>query len=260
MANNYMKIKVIAVLVLVVGISFAMISSVSAQTESSIPTWIKTAVGFWVNDQISDQEFLNAIEYFVENEMIKVGNKNGGDTIVQNLHMLQTEINKKIHESHILANNLEIQKAVIESNNDFSKIQNNEFLIQQLDKRWESSDPDSPGSLAYELIHNDISDILRNVMVEDQKSGNKFNYAEIFVTNEFGANVAQTGKTSDYRQDDETWWQEAKRNGVYLSESGFDESANVYSSDIAVKILDREGRFIGVLKSVVNIESIITEN
>ena len=48
-----------------------MFSFVSAQEDSQIPTWIKTAVGFWVNDQISDEEFLKAIEYFVENEMIQ---------------------------------------------------------------------------------------------------------------------------------------------------------------------------------------------
>ncbi len=47
----------------------ALLSFVSAQEESQIPTWIKTAVGFWVNDQITDEEFLRAIEYFVENEI-----------------------------------------------------------------------------------------------------------------------------------------------------------------------------------------------
>jgi hypothetical protein len=46
-----------------------------AQEDSQIPGWIKTAVGFWVIDQISDDVFLAAIQYFVENEMIKVPQK-----------------------------------------------------------------------------------------------------------------------------------------------------------------------------------------
>jgi len=252
--------KGIIIVILVFGISFAIISNVAAQTHSIIPAWIKTAVSFWVNDQISDVEFLHAIEYFVENEMIVIENKNNDNSIVQSLQTLQTELNEKIRQAHVLANNIQIQNALEDSNEIFSEISNPEFLIQQLDERWITSDPDEPGSLAYELINNEISDVLRNVIDEDIKSGKQFTYAEIFLTNAYGANVAQTGKTSDYRQDDELWWQEAKQNGIFFSESGFDESANVLSSDIAVKINDREGRFIGVLKTVINIESVSQEN
>ena len=112
--------------------------------------------------------------------------------------------------------------------------------------------------MAYILINNDAADVIRATIKADQESGNEFTYAEIFVTNAYGANVAQSGKTSDYRQDDERWWTEAKQNGIYLSESGYDESAKVYSSDIAVKILDRDNNFIGVLKAVIDVESLIS--
>ena len=93
-------------------------------------------------------------------------------------------------------------------------------------------------------------------MDADQKSESQFKYAEHFVTNQFGANVAQSHKTSDYRKDDEMWWQKAKQNGIFLSEGGFDESAGVYASDIAIRIIDDDGNFIGVLKAVINVESI----
>jgi hypothetical protein len=52
------------------------------------------------------------------------------------------------------------------------------------------------------------------------------------------------------------WWQKAKQNGVFLSEGGFDESAGVYASDISIRIIDDDGNFIGVLKAVINVESI----
>lgn len=52
------------------------------------------------------------------------------------------------------------------------------------------------------------------------------------------------------------WWQKAKENGLFLSEGGYDESAGVYSSDISIRILDESGKFIGVLKAVINVESI----
>ncbi len=239
-------------------ISGVVLSSfVFAQEESQIPTWIKTAVGFWVNDQITDDEFLHAIEYFVENEMIKVPSQTADDQVlIDNLQILQSEINTKIEQSRELVNLPQIQQSLSESNTSFTASGSPEEIIKQIEGRWESSDPDVPNSVAYNLIHNPAADVLRSIMDADQKSESQFKYAEIFVTNQYGGNTAQSHKTSDYKQNDELWWQKAKQNGVFLSEGGFDESAGVYASDIAIRILDDDGNFIGVLKAVINVESI----
>ena len=252
-----MKSKVILGISIIFVISLLTTSMISAQSSSQIPQWIKTAVTFWVDEQISDQEFINAIQYFVENEIIYV---TPNENIISNLHMLQTELNEKIRNSRILANNIEIQNFLVESNTSFAATGYPEEIIRQVDERWQSSDPDTPDSIAYYLINNEGAQIIRQFMQDDMDSESKFKYAEIFVTNAYGANVAQSGKTTDYRQDDEEWWQEAKNYGIFLSEGGFDESAGVYSSDIAIQVLDREGRFIGVLKSVISLESISSGN
>ncbi len=234
-----------------------LLSFVSAQEESQIPTWIKTAVGFWVNDQISDEEFLKAIEYFVKNEMIKVPSQTIEDkALIDNLQILQAEINMKIEQSRELVNLPQIQQSLVESNVSYAATGSPEEIIRQIEERWQSSDPNLPNSVAFNLIHNSASDILRSIMDIDKKSESKFKYAEIFITNQYGANIAQSHKTSDFRQDDESWWQKAKQNGIFLSESGYDESAGVYSSDIALRIQDDDGNFIGVIKAVVNVESI----
>ena len=39
----------------------------------SIPAWIKTSVGFWVNDVTSDDEYVNSMQYLIEEDIIKVG-------------------------------------------------------------------------------------------------------------------------------------------------------------------------------------------
>jgi len=244
-----------------IAISGVVLSSfVFAQEESQIPTWIKTAVGFWVNDQITDEEFLRAIEYFVENEMIKVPSQTtDGQVLINNLQILQAEINMKIEQTREIVNLPQIQEALKESNFSFANSGYPDVFINQIDERWQSSDPDVPYSMAYSLINNPSADVIRSFMEIDQKSESQFKYAEIFVTNQYGANIAQSQKTSDYKQDDEKWWQKAKQNGVYLSEGGFDESAGVYASDIAIRIIDDDGNFIGVLKAVINVES-ITDN
>jgi hypothetical protein len=250
------KQTILFVLLVAMFSGIALLSFVSAQEESQIPTWIKTAVGFWVNDQITDEEFLRAIEYFVENEMIKVPSQTDDQVLINNLQILQAEINMKIEQSRELVNLPQIQESLAESNASFTATGSPEEIIIQIDGRWLSSDPDVPGSVAFNLIHNPAADVLRSIMDIDQKSESQFKYAEVFVTNQFGANVAQSHKTSDYKQDDEMWWQKAKQNGIFLSEGGFDESAGVYASDIAIRILDGDGNFIGVLKAVINVESI----
>jgi len=57
--------------ILVISISFVTVYTISAQ-ESLIPAWIKTTASFWVNDQVSDQEFLNAIQFLINNGAIEV--------------------------------------------------------------------------------------------------------------------------------------------------------------------------------------------
>ena len=248
--------------ILLVAISGTGFSSfIFAQEESKIPVWIKTAISFWVDDQISDEEFLKAIEYFVENEMIHVSAHNTENkALIENLQILQSEVNIKLEQSHNLVKFPQIQQLLLESNQFFTRTGSPDEVIRQIEERWKSSDVDVPDSVAYNLIHNSAAEILRSVMETDQRSESQFKYAEIFVTNEYGAIAAQTHKTTDYRQNDEVWWQKAKQNGVYLSESGYDESAQVYSSDIAIAISDENDNFIGVLKAVINVESIIDIN
>ena len=252
--RKYLFLLVLIPLLLTAG----LFSFVSAQDESQIPAWIKTAIGFWVNEQVSDEEFLKAIEYFIENKIIQVPSQTADDILlINNLQILQAEINMKTEQSYELVNLPEIQQLLAESNTSFARTGSPEEIIRQVEERWQSSDPDVPDSIAFNLIHNPAANVIRSVIDADQKSESQFKYAEIFVTNQYGANVAQSGKTTDYRQDDEDWWQKAKQNGIFLSEIGYDESAGVYASDIAIRILDKDGNFIGVLKAVVNVESIM---
>ncbi len=57
--------------------SAATLNGVFAQDEMGrikvqIPSWIKTTAIFWVNDQSSDQEFLSALEFLIDNDIIRV--------------------------------------------------------------------------------------------------------------------------------------------------------------------------------------------
>ncbi|NNM26240.1 MAG: HAMP domain-containing protein, partial [Phycisphaerales bacterium] len=81
-------------------------------------------------------------------------------------------------------------------------------------------------------------------------------FPEVFLTNRYGGNVAQSNRTSDYRQDDEEWWQRAVANGLFIDEISRDDSAGVYSVDICVRMDDETGALAGVLKAVLNIREV----
>ena len=67
------------------------------------------------------------------------------------------------------------------------------------------------------------------------------------------------GKTTDYRQDDEDWWQKAKANGISIGKTEYDESVKTDVIPIEIKITDEDGKFIGVLKTALSVRSIIRE-
>ncbi len=64
----------ITILVLVTATTFtgvAILPGVAAQ-DASVPSWIKNTAKFWSTGDISDTEFLNAIKYLVENQIIQI--------------------------------------------------------------------------------------------------------------------------------------------------------------------------------------------
>ena len=48
------------------------ISDSSGQEEKTIPGWIKNVAGWWGNDEISEKEFLTALEYMINHNIISL--------------------------------------------------------------------------------------------------------------------------------------------------------------------------------------------
>ncbi len=78
-------------------------------------------------------------------------------------------------------------------------------------------------------------------------------FAEFLVTESHGYNAITTGRTSDFVQSDEEWWQRASRGELHQSEAVFDSSAGVVSLELAAPIVGRGGRRVGVIKGVFDI-------
>jgi len=151
-----------------------------------------------------------------------------------------------------------LQKQVIASNQEFEQLDDIQAYISLTDEEWTSTATETLTPFMQELMQNELAEELQEKIKFYTQSYGYPVFSEVFVTNKYGANVAQTGKTSDYRQDDEEWWQKAKQDGLYVQGVDYDESADVYSVDFGIRIDDEDGNFIGVMKVVLNIEDALS--
>ena len=196
---------------------------------------------------------IKEVTQIVEEEVLEIEKES--DEIQQKFDELQQAAWSKLEEALELIEDPQIQQALSKSNEEFANLDNPYELIDQRDKEWTNTPQDEMTPLMGTLLGSKVSEFLREIMMLDQQKPTDFVYEEIFLTNSYGANVAQTGRTSDYKQWDEQWWILAKRNGVEF-ESGFDESAGVESLTMSVRISDDSGRFMGVMKFVINAEQV----
>ena len=178
--------------------------------------------------------------------------------VVRLIDEIDSTIHERMHAFEEYTTSPFLQDVLCKANLAFEGLPDVQGYIDRQDEAWRSAESSSLTPFMKELIGNELSGRFQKKREFYQRHYRYDVFPEVFVTNRFGANIAQTGKTTDYRQDDETWWQLAKENGLYVSDVEFDRSAGVYSLDICLRIDDEDGGFIGVMKVVLNIEEIIS--
>jgi len=175
---------------------------------------------------------------------------------VETMDKIDRHIYHTIEEFQAYCSDLVLQETVEKSNREFEKLENLQEYIDEQNNEW-ISEQKATTPLIRELLNNKLSEELREkIGYHEGKYGYKV-IGEVFVTNKYGANVALTDKTSDYRQDDEQWWKKAREDGLCVSDVEYDESAGIYSTSIALRSNDEEGNFAGIIKVVLNIEETI---
>jgi hypothetical protein len=105
--------------------------------------------------------------------------------------------------------------------------------IKEMDNRWKST----PGIADYmeAIMNSDCGKHLQEIV----KSAPY--YAEIFVMDNQGANVAMSDKTSDYWQGDEAKFKKSYKNGrgdLFIDEVEFDKSTQAYLVQVSVPVKD----------------------
>lgn len=193
---------------------------------------------------------------------INISKKILQEEIAKNADVLAADLMKDI-DRHLYTRIETVQKhckdtiaiqAISESNKRFEKMDDIQSYIDQQDRKWTSASQGETTELMRKLLNSDLSDEMRRDLEFYEKKYGYPVFVETIATNRYGANVAQTQRSSDYYQADEQWWQQAKDNGQYIGDVEYDESAKLYSIAICIKVVDEAGEFLGVVKSILNIE------
>ena len=168
---------------------------------------------------------------------------------------LDKHIENRIFDFQALTNLELIHMALKDSNKEFQRIQDiKAYLnIKEQEISYSESTP-FIGNELEKILTEELSSIIR--FYHDE-----YNYdvvEELFITNAYGANVALATGTSDYMQSDEEWWQITKENGQYLGKIHYDKNYETHSIDFAFRIDDSDGNFLGVLRVVINLDSLLT--
>ena len=120
--------------------------------------------------------------------------------------------------------------------------------IKELDKKWMAT----AGIADYmkTLMDNECGKYLLKIQASAPY------YAEIFVMDNQGANVAMSDKTSDYWQGDEAKFiksYDAGKGAVFVDEVKFDNSTQAYLVQVSVPVKDGE-KVIGAITFGINVD------
>lgn len=85
-----------------------------------------------------------------------------------------------------------------------------------------------------------------------QRTVKQAKVAEMFFTDRHGFNIAYSNPTSDFVQNDEKWWKNSLKNGQFIGNPEFDDSANAVIVALSQAMKDpSSGEFLGVIKTAV---------
>jgi len=125
--------------------------------------------------------------------------------------------------------------------------------IDQMDKEWRAETASGSGKLINAVLSNELSQYLAGVQQDGQGL-----YTEIFVMDNKGLNVGQSGLTSDYWQGDEAKWQDTYGKGagsMLIDAVEFDESTQTFQSQLSLPVTDPvTGEVIGAVTVGVNVD------
>jgi len=243
-----------------------------------IPPYVKQFVKWILKNEISQEEFVNALQYLkregilsnsVRTQSFDVPSQKNPENLTlekkffddtmkfefDKNNLIQAnfdDLENKVRILRALANNEIIQNEITRSNIEFNELEDPASLIIQRDSEW-THNPKIVTPFMDSLMNNESALIAKAIIENDAES--LVPLISIVITNSYGVNIVITEKTQDYNQSDESWWSKTKSDSVHImSGSGSEQQSGLYTAEVSTIINDSEGNFIGIIKAVVNFE------
>ncbi len=160
----------------------------------------------------------------------------------------------KGHELMTVIGESMVVNAVAASNVEFDAMADAEAYIDQVDDEWTSTPLDVVPDSMVEILGSSISEMLRRTLIEHYLTEHGFEiFANVVITNKYGAVMAVTARVDDFRQNDETWWHSAQETELLITDVQRDIGTGIYGPWICVPVLDVSGEVIGVAMAVTNV-------
>ncbi|MCG6899300.1 MAG: response regulator [Gammaproteobacteria bacterium] len=183
------------------------------------------------------------------------------DTSAAYVSAIMAEIDRSM-QSRIVgwkayASGQDIQDYLIDANRAIIDLGDPQSLIDSRDADWRAAAAAGKTTpFMNRLLQHRMSRALRGLRDRLNQGFGQSIYPEIFITDRYGANVAQTNLTPEYRQSDESWWQLAMADGIYIGNVAFNKRAERYAIDVAFRIDDEEANPLGVMKVVISLAEV----
>ena len=183
------------------------------------------------------------------------------DTSAAYVAAIMDEIDRAMHARIIgwqaYASGQDIQEYLVDANRAIEDLGDTESIIDSRDANWRAAAAAGKKTILMKRrLQHRMSRTLRGLRDRLNQGFGQAIYPEIFITDRYGANVAQTNLTPGYRQSHESWWQQAMEKGIYVGNVEFNERADVFATNAAFRIDDEAGAPLGVMKVVISLAEV----
>jgi signal transduction histidine kinase len=188
--------------------------------------------------------------------LMAAGREHIGSLAGETADQIDLLLKRTVEQVEQMATSGELAAAVERANQSYADLSASQISdrMQALDAEWRAAAPAGQAELIRLSIDNPAAHQLRLFQAVAPSR-----YAEIMLADGAGALCAATNLTTDYYQADEEWWQRSFAGGqgdVFVGDISYDESAAVFTLNVAAPVRNERGVAVGVLKVSHDVRSV----